>query len=99
MKTCPKCNSENIRWNLTCHTYKSGNTWMACMPCDSAIEYYCTEDKCDWSFTHGLNKGNPMTEENEKSRPQWLIDKEMQVDKNGLSIPETGIKYYDDDDS
>jgi hypothetical protein len=45
---------------------------MSCLPCDSAVEYVCPTDDCDWCYTHGLNKRNPRWEREQTFRPQWL---------------------------
>lgn len=68
-------------------------TWMACMPCDSATRYVCqahNEDRCDsdcmewnehegcgWTWTYGLNPGNPRAADNETRNPLWG-EKEME---------------------
>lgn len=54
------------------------------MPCDSAIEYFCTSESCDWNFTHGLNPLNPITEKNEESRPSWIVG-DLEWKNNGIS--------------
>ena len=45
---------------------------MSCLPCDSAVDFYCVEDGCRWFYTHGLNPRNPRAAENETHRPRWL---------------------------
>lgn len=89
-KKCPECNGE-VEYDLACHTYLSTwqgkETWMACMPCDSATEYICSahnEDRCDsdcyeyeyhdgcgWRWTKNLNKSNPRSVDNETKNPHW----------------------------
>jgi hypothetical protein len=59
--------------------------WMSCMPCDSATIWSCEtrwmdEDElgdrvpCDWTWTEGLNPGNPRYAENETRNPGWYPD-------------------------
>jgi hypothetical protein len=81
---CPKCKSLDIVWDYVCHTY--GPPWMACMDCDSAVDYYCRENTCDWRYTDGLNSRNPRAEENAKKRPAWLDD-EQAVQSRKESTP------------
>lgn len=69
---CPQCNSEEIYRYFTCHTYLIDNKWYSCLPCDSAIEFFC--DDCDWSFTWGLNENNPRFEREKSYKPNWLPD-------------------------
>lgn len=45
---------------------------MSCLPCDSAVEYSCTDEDCFWDYTDGLNPGNPRSAANEEKRPSWL---------------------------
>lgn len=56
--------------------------YMSCMPCDSATIWSCEtrwmdEDElegrtpCDWTWTEGLNPGNPRYPENETRNPHW----------------------------
>jgi hypothetical protein len=73
-----------VAYDLTCHTYSlqredGTESWRACMPCDSAIEYMCTawmdDDEpgvCDWIYVHGLNPRNPRWAHNEARRPAWI---------------------------
>jgi hypothetical protein len=70
IKLCPTCASPNVAWEYTCHTYLIEKTWMACQPCDSAVRYLCCD--CDWSYTDGLNPGNPRTVQNAGAKPVWL---------------------------
>lgn len=98
--TCPKCGGR-VRWDYDCHTYQSNGRWMSCLPCDSAISYTCAS--CDWHFIHGLNPGNPRTEENEKNRPDWLVGplEWNKAGKFGISSPiiMEGIQsFWEDDD-
>lgn len=86
-KCCPECGGKVI-WSSSCHTWPSGERWMACMGCDSAIAYICTQ--CTWIFTHGLNPMNPSTEENEKKRPSW-IEGPLQCTSDGFSVVVEGI--------
>lgn len=89
-KECPECGGE-VEWDFACHTYpqtRDGKeTWMSCMPCDSATYYRCvahSEEKCwedcfeeemhegcGWRWTNGLNSGNPRAVENEARNPHW----------------------------
>lgn len=59
--------------------------YMSCMPCDSATIWSCEtrwmdEDElngrvtCEWTWTEGLNPGNPRAEENETRNPHWDPD-------------------------
>jgi hypothetical protein len=67
---CPQCGGE-VRWDFACHTYPGPTGgFFACLPCDSATEYYCVS--CPWSYTQGLNPHSPRTAANETHRPQWL---------------------------
>lgn len=95
-KRCPECGGE-VEWDFTCHTYpgtwQGKETWMSCMPCDSATLYSCVahneercwedcdeygmHEGCGWRWTWGLNKGNPRYQENEKKNPLWG-EKEME---------------------
>jgi hypothetical protein len=73
---CPECGGPVV-YGLTCHTYRMGERWYSCLPCDSAVEYICANQyddigDCDWRYTHGLNPGNPRTAKNEEFRPPWL---------------------------
>jgi hypothetical protein len=82
-KPCPEC-AGPVRWNFTCHTYgwqEDGTGGMACMSCDSAIEFCCAqpdqdgdllEDGCGWMYTWGLNRRNPSAVRNEEHRPPWI---------------------------
>lgn len=72
-KPCPACGTETD-WYLTCHTFRQGGRWCACLPCDSATEWFCTSEDCEWSYTQGLNPGNPDAEANERDRPSWVSD-------------------------
>jgi len=99
---CPNCSSTNLYWAYDCHTYKSGTNpdgtlrFVSCHPCDSAIRYSCGD--CRWTFVHGLNKANPRTEENEKSRPDWIVG-DLEFTKNFFSpIPAPGVVSIWDDD-
>lgn len=69
--TCPWCGGK-VGWRYDCHTWKQGERWMSCLPCDSAVEYYCREEGCDWCYTHGLNTGNPRWLREQEFRPGWL---------------------------
>ncbi len=73
---CPRCQSQVI-YDYTCHTYpgsiRDGKVqWLACITCDSAHWLSCQNESCDWSYTYGLNPGNPRSEQNEGERPEWL---------------------------
>lgn len=78
---CPKCGSDEIRFDLACHTFlqatADGERWLAHMTCDTAVYYTCVaEDErgesCSWSYTHGLNPRSPRWEAQEAKRPAWL---------------------------
>lgn len=74
---CLSCDVESI----------SKVTWMACMPCDSATRYVCVahdnnrcfsdcgeyneHEGCGWTWTWGLNPGNPRAADNETRNPNW----------------------------
>jgi hypothetical protein len=80
---CPECGGKVV-YDLACHTWPQtrpggGVTFMSCMPCDSAIEYYCVAQyaddspgTCAWEYTHGLNPRNPRSAANEAKRPAWI---------------------------
>ena len=74
---CPECGSDRIYYDYTCHTYPGGTRedgtriYMACLPCDSAIEYCCYD--CTWSWNAHLNRGNPRTEKNDAKKPSWYV--------------------------
>ena len=74
---CPKCDSAVVRY-MTCHTYQNGcdsdgnALWVACYGCNSAEEYSCASETCDWVYTYGLNPLNPRSAANEANRPDWL---------------------------
>jgi phage terminase large subunit GpA-like protein len=68
---CPNCGAE-VYWDFTCHTWFNGEIWMACMNCDSAVEYICSREYSCWTYTDGLNSRSPRAEENSKKRPEWL---------------------------
>lgn len=74
---CPECGGE-VDAYFTCHTYPGGTRddgsvqWYVCSSCDSAYEFFCLEDDCDWHYTWGLNPKNPRSEANEQHRPDWL---------------------------
>jgi hypothetical protein len=90
MRNCPDCGGQ-VRSALTCHTYpgtwKGKETWLSCMPCDSATWWFCEahneercfsdcyeyddHEGCGWSWTEGLNPRNPRAEKNEKKNPHW----------------------------
>lgn len=87
---CPKCGGP-VHSYWTCHTWPrtqedGTQRWMSCLPCDSAVRYYCIahsdecqsdcwdyEDHvgCGWDWTKGLNPNNPRAEENEANNPHW----------------------------
>jgi hypothetical protein len=77
---CPECGGP-VDVMLTCHTYPQRQAdgterWMACMPCDSASDWYCESDECNWSWTEGLNPRNPRAAANDASRPSWSTPSE-----------------------
>jgi hypothetical protein len=100
---CPECGGTDIAWDFTCHTWggkEDGTGWKACMPCDSAIQYYCRgngNDYC-WNYTHGLNPGNPRSVANDARRPPWLPEKIES--RNGFLVthPQVRSAWADDDD-
>lgn len=59
-------------WRYTCHTWQQGGKWKSCLPCDSAAEYACRSEDCDWIYVHGLNSGNPRWFREQEFRPVWL---------------------------
>lgn len=87
--SCPRCGGP-VESDLTCHTWprtKDDGTvqWMSCLPCDSAVLYYCAgnedadEDSdeywgCGWRWTKGLNPQNPRSKENHKRYPGWYSE-------------------------
>lgn len=48
---------------------------MSCMPCDSAVYWYCVagedDDGCGWGWTDGLNPRNPRAAVNAALAPSW----------------------------
>lgn len=77
-KTCPQCGGE-VDHLLTCHTYSQRledgtERWMSCLPCDSATDWYCLSEDCDWDWTCGLNPRNPRAEENATHAPPWAAE-------------------------
>lgn len=75
---CPKCGGRVFR-QFACHTYPRRNddgkeTWMSCLPCDSAVLYACDKPptECGWKYTNGLNPRSPRTGANEANRPDWM---------------------------
>lgn len=102
---CPDCGNARITWDYTCHTWprrKDDGTerWMSCMPCSSAIEYWCGNDDCDWHYDHGLNPRNPRAAANEAKRPAWLPEKVPigRVLRDPVAHPEVRSVWSDDDD-
>lgn len=97
MITCPSCKSEEIYWSFVCATYPSGydpNVFLSCLPCDSAIEYFC--ESCGWRYTDGLSSDNPRSAENEKVRPKWLEGHSLfSALNNATAVP--GVKSIWDD--
>jgi len=81
---CHLCNSA-VSWVPSCHTYKRFDTWMSCVLCDSAVLWSC--ESCDWSYTEGLNKNNPRSEDNEKKRPPWIDDEGSHIYKVLVADP------------
>lgn len=71
---CPECGGK-VFYSYTCHTYKQGERWVSCLPCDSAVDYDCYAEDCGWGYTHGLNSGNPRAARNEERKPSWLEGK------------------------
>lgn len=75
---CPRCAGYDIYADTTCHTWPGGTrpdgtvTWMACQGCGSAMRYACFG--CGWSYTHGLNPGNPRATAKAEARPAWITD-------------------------
>ena len=94
MTPCPACGGQVVA-DLTCHTY--GQTrddgtvqFMACLPCDSAIRYWCYPDDdeaegCGWDYVDGLNPSNPRSSDNEAKRPAWLEGHVLWVDVGSVS--------------
>ena len=92
---CPICGGE-VRYYPTCHTYGIDGRWMACISCDSAIEYMCiNEDNLlsHWSYIDGLNPRNPRAEVNAANRPKWLDDGFV----DNLIHVDNRVKYLGDD--
>jgi hypothetical protein len=53
------------------------------------------ECKCMWDYTHGLNKHSPRYENEEESRPSWLVgDLEF---TNGFPTKHEGVRWEWDD--
>jgi hypothetical protein len=106
---CPECGGK-VAYDLTCHTWpqqqRDGGSerFMTCMPCDSAIEYLCTEwlrdDKpgeCNWRYTHGLNPRNPRSAANDAKRPAW-IPVDLTCRRDGFTQAVPGVRMLGDDD-
>lgn len=75
---CPRCGGK-VHRQFACHTYprrddNGKESWMACLPCDSAVLYACDQPpkECGWSYTNGLNPRNPRAAANEANRPDWM---------------------------
>lgn len=73
---CPKCEGY-VQRSFTCHTHQSRlsngkDIWVSCLTCDSAVQYACEADGCDWYYVNGLNPKNPRAADNELRRPQWM---------------------------
>ena len=98
MIKCPECSCPRIYYDYTCHTYAStradGSTmFMACLPCDSAIEYVCND--CTWRWNAHLNPRNPRSVENDKKKPDWYVEPEY-AEKSYFLRPMPGIvSIYD----
>lgn len=76
-EACPRCGGP-VEEELTCHTWPQTRPdgteqWMACLPCDSATEWYCVagdhNEGCGWSWTDGLNPRNPRAAANALNAP------------------------------
>lgn len=91
---CPKCESIDVVWDFACHTWPnqrdSGTIFMSCFGCDSAREYICMEDDCNWNYTHGLNPLNPRFADEQESKPNWVDDEWL--NQGWQSVPE-GMKH------
>lgn len=94
---CPQCGSD-VTYDLACHTWPQTQSdgsvrFMSCLPCDTAYLYECTNEVCDWRYTHGLNPKNPRSIAEQTKRPQWLYW--FEDDR-----PYPGVRYFweDDDD-
>lgn len=106
---CPECGGK-VAYDLTCHTYPTRRddgteAWMACLPCDSAIEYVCTGQyndenpgTCRWEYTHGLNPGNPRAAQNEAQRPAWLGDHQLVQGPLGMVTALPGVRMIGEDE-
>ena len=93
--TCPTCAHE-IVWDWTCHTWRSGTTWVSCLGCDSAVSFRCNnDDYCPWEYTWGLNPGNPRTEANEANRPAWLTG-DPEWDRYDVTNMPAGVRSWDE---
>ena len=95
---CPECGGK-VWWDFTCHTWPQTTAdgkeqWMACLGCDSAIEYLC--DNCFWCYTDGLNPRSPRTEANEQKRPAWLITPPLTAQRDRTAM--AGIPWFGDRD-
>lgn len=96
--SCPGCGHKTVYWDFGCHTYPGrGETFMSCMPCDSAIELICGYDfenddtsECRWNYVWGLNPKNPRFEEEQKKRPAWLEEDMPPVNDRGGLLPPAG---------
>lgn len=95
---CPACGG-TVRWDFTCHTYgwkDDGTGGMACLYCDSAVEYECLE--CDWSYVDGLNPRNPRSAANVARRPAWLVTPDGGPLGLVGGMPGVPSRWDDDDD-
>lgn len=107
---CPECDGE-VRWTHACHTYgfkADGTGGLACMNCDSAIEYVCADQyadyprgDCAWTYIHGLNPRNPRSSANESRRPEWLAGHQLYSPPPlSMAQPLPGVKeLWGEDDS
>lgn len=76
---CPDCGGPVV-YDLGCASFGSDSGgWLSCMSCDSAIDYTCARSigdgsrgACSWTYTDGLNPGNPRAAGNAGRRPVWL---------------------------
>lgn len=74
---------------------------MACIGCDSAVEYFCTAADCRWSYIDGLNPRNPRSVENARKRPTWLVTRVLGPlgIRSGMDGVEWAEDYWERDDA
>jgi len=68
---CPQCNSKTD-WRLECPGYGGEGKVMVCYPpCGNAIEYFCTNEACQWWHRSPNNRSDKATM---GAAPSWLAE-------------------------